>query len=152
VEPRTDVHDQAALAARRLAARRLAAVARAVRLQRRSAALQAASQSECRLATSARWAAREQQDCELFLIGRLEDGSLATAAWRRGRLSCDPSLKRRAELVIAAGERVAEDGPTGGEPASLSGSLVVVALTLARACSVVLRVELRLPDPLARPD
>ena len=78
----------------------------------------------------------------IHAVGGLEDGSLVEARSRHGRLVGDESLMLRARLVVAAGETVSSS--EGMVAASLDGSPITVARTLMRACSRVLRVEVRL--------
>jgi hypothetical protein len=68
--------------------------------------------------------------------GVLEDGSAAVAYHIHGRLDCDDALRRRAELVVALGERFAQPDVAASYEATLDGDPVAVALTLARAMHV----------------
>ena len=118
------------------------AMARSLELCRRPLALQESSTSEQRLGAATRSAARELRADDLYVLGRLEDGSLVEARSRHGRLVGDESLMLRARLVVAARETVSSR--EGVIAASLDGSPITVARTLMRACSRVLHVEVRL--------
>jgi hypothetical protein len=70
------------------------------------------------------------------------DGVLVLATWTPDRgLECAPALLERARVVVAMGETFAphRDGPR--RPASLEGPRTTVLLTLMRACSNILSVE-----------
>ena len=77
--------------------------------------------------------------------GVLENGARAAAYRIRGRLDCDETLRRRAELVVAMGERFTIEGVETSFEATLDGDPLAVALTLTRAMTVD-SFEMRLSD------
>jgi hypothetical protein len=84
------------------------------------------------------------------------DGADVAATWTDGRLVGSPELIRRAEMLVAVGERltygeagdsdeadeVHTEAPVPSFTASLAGPPLVVALTLMRACTRVTSVDL----------
>lgn len=83
------------------------------------------------------------QPGDFRIRGVLEDGTPAVAYRIHGRLDCDEGLRRRAEIVVALGERFAQPDLAASYDATLDGDPVAVALTLARAMHVE-SFELRL--------
>jgi len=90
---------------------------------------------------------------EFTLEGTIE-GQPAVAHWRKGVLTADAELRRRAELVVLLGEEFAvDDGNNGVVRASLVEGGYAAMLTLMRAFSEVSTVEVALPgSPRARAD
>jgi hypothetical protein len=78
------------------------------------------------------------------------DGVLVVARWTAERgLECPPVLLERARVVVAMGETFTPDSRGGpARPASLDGSRTALLLTLMRACSNILSVEVGDDDAL----
>jgi hypothetical protein len=83
------------------------------------------------------------------VTGSIEGRDVSVSWHRSGRCVGDPELLRRAEMLVAMGERwdsteLGLDGPPRSVEASLDGSSVAAALTLMRACTRIHSVTL--PD------
>jgi hypothetical protein len=76
-----------------------------------------------------------------FALVGMVDGRVVRAVFDNGRLRCDPLLERRGGLLVELGEEFTCDQPPRRFQASLQAPPVAVALTLVRACDVVLRLE-----------
>jgi hypothetical protein len=78
-----------------------------------------------------------------FTLRGIVDGRPSTARWSPGHLDCDDQLWQRVEVVVAMGERFAV--PWSRETtlaASLVGPPVIVLLTVMRAFSRVMSIDL----------
>ena len=70
------------------------------------------------------------------IAGTVEGGVWVAARYVDGTLHCDDALRRRAELVVAAGDTFELAHSSRHHVATLDGDPVAVALTLIRAMHV----------------
>jgi hypothetical protein len=75
-----------------------------------------------------------------FVLRGLVDGTEAEACFEHGDLHCPDEVLRRAEVLVAMGETFG-DPDTGTMAASLEGPVGAVLLTVMRAFSRVLVLE-----------
>jgi len=97
------------------------------------------------------WAAqiRREVGISAFVLRGLVDGAEAEACFEHGRLRCPDEVLRRAEVMVAMGETFG-DADTGTLAASLEGPPDAVLLTVMRAFSRVLVLEVAAGRPIAR--
>ena len=81
-----------------------------------------------------------------FVLHGLLDGRPAWALWSAGVLECDRRLEARAWILVDLDETFEVGDPPRMVGATLDGPPTAIAITLIRACDVVVAMDMSLPS------